>query len=74
MTEHADLDTEIEELWCEANGMIQANRMDSKRARDLQMMLRECADRARDVGYADRETLLRRAAADLAERFLSPDE
>jgi len=74
MTGHADLDTEIEELWSEAHWMIQVNRRDSKRAGILHMKLRECADRARDAGYVDREVLLRRAMADLAERFISPDE
>jgi hypothetical protein len=74
MTTHADFDAEIEALWGEANGMIQANRLDSKRAGVLQKLLKECAESARDAGYGDRERLLRRAAAELAERFLSPEE
>jgi hypothetical protein len=74
MAEDTDLDAEIQELWGEANLMILANRLDSKRAGVLQKLLRECADSARDAGYVDRERLLRRAAADLAERFLSPAE
>jgi hypothetical protein len=74
MTEYPDLETEIQELWGEANGMVLANRLDSKRAGVLQRRLRDCADRAHDAGYVDRERLLRRAAADLAERFPSPPE
>jgi hypothetical protein len=70
----ADFDAEIRDLWGEANGMLQANRRESQRAGILRMRLRECADRAHDAGYLDRERLLRRAAADLAERFLSPSE
>jgi hypothetical protein len=74
MTEYVDLNAEIQELWGEANGMLRANQLDSKRAGVLQTRLRECADRAHDAGYGDRERLLRRAADDLAAQFPSPGE
>jgi len=73
MTEYVDLNSEIRELWSEANGMLQANQLDSKRAGVLQKMLRVCADRARHAGYVERERLLRRAADNLAARFPLPD-
>ena len=69
MTESPDLETEIRELWDEANLMLLANRLDSKRAGVLQEMLRKCANGAHDAGYGDREKLLRRAADDLVARF-----
>ena len=74
MAESANLDAEILELWGEAHWILQANRRDSRRVDVLKNRLSECADRAHDAGYLDRERLLRRAAAELTERFLSPAE
>jgi len=66
------LDTAAQAIWDEANAMILANILDSKKASILQKTLRARADKARDSGRPDHEAKLRKAADDLAARFLPP--
>ena len=66
------LDTATQAIWDEANAMLLANILDSKKASLLQKTLRTRADAARDSGRPDQETKLRRAADDLAARFQPP--
>jgi hypothetical protein len=70
----ADLEVRVLELWNEANQMLQANLLDTRKAWVLQKRLRDYADMAHEAGYADRERLLRLAANSLAARFPLPPE
>ena len=66
------LDAKSRAMWDEANAMLLANILDSKKAHLLQISLRLRAAEAHDCGRSDHEAKLQQAADDLAARFLPP--
>ena len=73
MARDAKLETRILGLCSEANAMLLANLLDTKKAVVLRKRLLECAEHARDACHMDGETRMRRAEADLAARFSVAD-
>jgi hypothetical protein len=73
MAQDAKLEARILGLCDEANVMLLANMLDTKKAFALRKRLIECAERARDACHSDGETRVRRAEADLAARFSVAD-
>ena len=66
------LDAVSRKIWDEANAMILANILDSKKAHALQISLRLQAAEAHDSGRSEHGDKLQKAADDLAARFLPP--
>jgi hypothetical protein len=73
MAQAANLEARILGLCSEANAMLLANLLDTKKAVVLRRRLLECADHAREACHTDGETRVRRAEADLAARFSVAD-
>jgi hypothetical protein len=69
MAQHAELNTRIHGLCQEADEMLFANLLDTKKVNFLRNRLLECAWHARDAGHADGESQLRRTEKTLMARF-----
>jgi hypothetical protein len=65
----ADLQSEMMNLWDEAQLLLLNSRPDPTQATEMIQKLLQCADSARDAGYSFGERHLRRAAYDLRERI-----
>ena len=73
MAQSANLETRILGLCSEADAMLFANLLETKKAVVLRKRLLECAEHARDAYHTDGDTRVRRAEADLAARFSLAD-
>jgi hypothetical protein len=69
MAQDAQLENRIVGLCDEANAMLLANLLDTKKAAILRKRLLECADQARNALHDGGEQRLRKAADELAARF-----
>jgi hypothetical protein len=74
MALHAKLELKILGLCEEANAMLLANLLDTKKASLLRKRLLDCGAQARDAGHETGEWQMTRAEAELAARFLPADE
>ena len=70
MAHHAELNMRIHSLCEEANAMLLANLLDTKKVHVLRKRMLECAGHAREAGHADGENQLRLAEGKLTARFL----
>ena len=69
MAQDAKLDAKILGLCEEANAMLLANLLDTKKAVILRRKLLECRAQARDAGLESGARQLQQSADDLAARF-----
>jgi len=65
MTEMESLEMQIQQLWDEAQAMLQSGHIELRPATSLVKAMRVCADRAAVLGLVGGEVQLRKAADDL---------